>query len=305
MSKIKAIRPTRKNISKSNNKTLEEITNQIKSGEVLEVEIASIKPPKYHDRKYIDKTSIYELSESIKSEGLIYPIVLRELEDGTLERMIGYRRLEATKLLKRKTIKAIVLKNISDAKALLLMTTENIQRVDLSIYDETLALFDYISVSLGMTTEETMKLFNRYKNYTTGAIELTDEELNKYETVEDILSKTGKISIGGMINRLNMISFKEPIKNELSKGTLSFSNAKILNKINDETVLKEAINTVIENKYSKRETSKYVAGLLPQKSEKNASILKKVSKINLSKLDEEKKTKIESLLQQILKISES
>ena len=102
-----SVKPPRKNISAENAKKidddrLKDIREDIKENNKVEFLVSSIKPPKFHDRRYIDKLSIVELSESIDASGLIYPIVIRELEDGTHERIIGYRRIEAYKILKKR-----------------------------------------------------------------------------------------------------------------------------------------------------------------------------------------------------------
>ncbi len=303
-----AIKPKRKNVSEQNAKKddarLEEINKEIKNNDKVNLPLNLIFPPTYHDRKFINRHSIVELSDSIKSRGLIYPIVVRKLGKDKYERIIGFRRLEAYKILKKETIPTIILENVSDEDALLLMTTENIQREDLSVYDETLALLDYLGVSLKIDQKETIKLLNRYKNFNSGAIELTQEEKLNFEKVEEILSKTGKITINTLVNRLTMLNVHPLLKEELSRGELSFSNAQILNKLNDEEVLKAAIKEVLYQGYSKRETSAYINSLLPKKQVKADSNMKKISKIKLDKLDEEKKGRVNDLIKQILALVE-
>lgn len=303
-----AIKPKRKNVSEQNAKKddarLEEINKEIKNHDKVNLPLNLIFPPTYHDRKFINRHSIVELSDSIKSRGLIYPIVVRKLGKDKYERIIGFRRLEAYKILKKETIPTIILENVSDEDALLLMTTENIQREDLSVYDETLALLDYLGVSLKIDQKETIKLLNRYKNFNSGAIELTQEEKLNFEKVEEILSKTGKITINTLVNRLTMLNVHPLLKEELSRGELSFSNAQILNKLNDEEVLKAAIKEVLYQGYSKRETSAYINSLLPKKQVKADSNMKKISKIKLDTLDEEKKGRVNDLIKQILALVE-
>jgi ParB family transcriptional regulator, chromosome partitioning protein len=129
--------PARKNISaETTTKRIEEaealrqsISESIenKTSNTIEVAIASIASPKFHDRRWHDKMAIVELSKSIEAVGLIYPVILRRAGEG-LERIIGYRRIEAYKLLGKETIPAIILENVDDDMAILLMATENMQR---------------------------------------------------------------------------------------------------------------------------------------------------------------------------------
>ena len=138
--------PVRKNISaETTSKRIEEaealrqsISESIenKTSNTIEIPIASIASPKFHDRRWHDKMAIVELSKSIEAVGLIYPVVLRRVGEG-FERIIGYRRIEAYKILGKDTIPAIILENVDDDMAILLMATESMQREDISVYDET------------------------------------------------------------------------------------------------------------------------------------------------------------------------
>lgn len=290
----------------------ERVNSEIKEKGVnssVEVPISDISSPTYHDRRWHDKMAIVELSRSIDSVGLIYPVVLRKVGD-KLERIIGYRRIEAYKVLNRQTIPAIILDDVSDEMAILLMTTENLQREDISVYDETLAIIDYIKVALGADAKEVEKLLNRFKNHSTGAIELTSDEKDKRELVAKILKKTGKIDISGLINRLNMLSMHQLIKDALSQSKLSFTNAQILQRLTkDETVLRDALRKVVEENLSKRETMTLVAGLIQPKEERKAeNFTKKIKSIDVKKIEKlsaDKQKEIQLHIDAILKVIES
>lgn len=274
---------------------------------IVDIPIADIKNPKYHDRRYVDKHALYELSQSIEAtNGLISPIVLRELSDGTYERLAGYRRIEAYKILENEKIPSIILKNVSEKQALLFMTTENMQRENLSLYDETLALLDYVAVSLETTPEETEKLLNRFKNFKSGAISsISNKEKEKYFKVEDILSKTGKISISTLINRLKKTKVHPLLKKVLSEGRITFAVAQILNSIKNEEDLQRAINETIKQNFSKRELMQYTKQLLPVKKNEDAFLqkTKKISRIDLKKLSKEKQEEINRLIDKILTLT--
>ncbi len=295
-----AIKPKRKNISQHNLE--KEILESRK--DFIELDIDSIESPQYHDRKFIDKSTIVELADSIKSEGLTYPIIVREKENGRYERIVGFRRLEAFKILGKTKIPSIILKDVSDSQAILMMITENIQRENVSIYDETLALIDYISVGLGASQDEVLKKLRRFKNYNAHNIkDLNSDELREYNEISALLEKTGKISVNTLVDRLAMLNLNKLLIKELSSGRISYTNAKILNKIKDEDVLKKAIDKVLSEGYSKRETVQYVKSLMPKSESENDSI-KKLSKINLSKLSNEKQKEVQRLIEKILKITE-
>ena len=311
--------PPRKNLSQEvANKRMAEIEelkervdSEIKEKSVngsIDVAISDILSPTYHDRRWHDKMAIVELSRSIESVGLIYPVVLRRVGE-KLERIIGYRRIEAYKVLNRQSIPAIILDDVSDEMAILLMTTENLQREDISVYDETLAIIDYIKVALAADGKEVEKLLNRFKNHSAGAIELTSDEKNKRELVSEILKKTGKIDISALINRLNMLSMHQLIKDALSQSQLSFTNAQILQRLaKDEKVLRDTLVKVIEENLSKRETMILVAGLIQPKEEKKEDFTKKIKSINVKKIEKlslDKQNEIQLYIDAILKVIES
>lgn len=319
----RAVKPVRKNLSAANLTSIVDELEQVKetieteiknnSESIVHVQIDDIRPPKYHDRRSHDKKAIVDLSKSIQTVGLIYPVVLRKTDSG-LERIIGYRRIEATKLLNEKTIKSIILENISDEMAILLMATENMQREGVSVYDETLAVIDYIKAATGLEQEQLEKLLYRFKNNNAHKTDLTADEKKQYHAIDDILKKTGKIDVSGLLNRLNMLSMHDLIKEALSQNRLSFSNAQILQKLsNDEDSLRLAMKRVEEEGSSKRETARIVADyLVVSGAEKKETAvkalsdkLKTIKAKSIYRLTPEKRKQIESYIEDIVKLMES
>ena len=97
---------------------------------VIELSLKDIKPNPYQPRKHFDETSLLELGESIKNDGLLQPIVVSEDIDGYVL-IAGERRLRASKLVKLKTIRAILL-NTDNQKMRQFALIENIQRDELN-----------------------------------------------------------------------------------------------------------------------------------------------------------------------------
>ncbi|MFA7070618.1 MAG: ParB/RepB/Spo0J family partition protein, partial [Sulfurimonas sp.] len=97
---------------------------------VVELNLKDIRPNPYQPRKHFDEEALLELSESIKNDGLIQPIVVSEDIDGYIL-IAGERRLRASKLVKLKTIKAIVI-NSDEHKMREYALLENIQRENLN-----------------------------------------------------------------------------------------------------------------------------------------------------------------------------
>lgn len=301
--------PPRKSISESNLKKNLELEETYKKGRVVEVKLEDIVEPDFHDRKYIDRASILELSENIRTEGLIQPIVLRRLSNGKLERVVGFRRVEAVKLIEEMNTIPAIITEMSDTKAKLTMIVENMLREDVSIYHETLGVIKYLSIAMNIEDEDVIRLLNRFKNFNNHRIkELTQDEEKKYDEVSKLIKKTGKISIATLVDRLStVLSMPELLKKELDKGSLLYSNAKILKQIKDEQTLKIAIERVTKENMSKSETTILVNELLStendpkEKRQPNTfkQRLKELPNINTDGLSENKKTEVDKKIKAI------
>lgn len=105
-----------------------------------DIPVRQIEPGRYQPRTIMDPERLEELAESIKTQGLIQPVVVRPLaKEGRYELIAGERRWRATQLAGLKTIPAIV-RQIEDESALALALIENIQREDLNPLEEAVAI---------------------------------------------------------------------------------------------------------------------------------------------------------------------
>jgi len=110
----------------------------------------------------ITKTSVAELAESIKQTGLIHPVTVSKNGKGYLL-VMGHRRLEACKSLKFETIEAIVVTDIPDVKSL--QIAENIQRTDLTPWEEAEAFHKAINRKDGLTVQDIAKTTGKSTTY--------------------------------------------------------------------------------------------------------------------------------------------
>jgi len=105
-----------------------------------ELPLDAIQPGRYQPRSAMDPKKLEELSESIRVQGLVQPIVVRPLaKAGSYELIAGERRWRATRMAGKTTIPAIV-REIEDEATLALALIENIQRENLNPLEEAVAL---------------------------------------------------------------------------------------------------------------------------------------------------------------------
>jgi ParB family chromosome partitioning protein len=182
------------------------------------VDIEKVVANKAQPRKIFKEKELLELSESIKENGVIQPILVIE-KDGVFEIVAGERRYRASKLAGLTKVPVIV-KRATKKDVLVMSIIENVQRSDLNCVEEALAYF---------------QLMNEF--------ELTQEEVAK---------KIGK-ERSTIANFLRILKLPKDVIVSLQKDMLSFGHAKILVGINDDEAVKRLANEVIAKSLSVRE----------------------------------------------------
>ncbi|HLC44322.1 MAG TPA: ParB/RepB/Spo0J family partition protein [Patescibacteria group bacterium] len=125
------------------------------TGTVQMIPIDRISANPYQPRKFFDPQKLAELAESIKSQGIIQPLVLTRSSDG-FEILVGERRYRASLVAGLKFLPAIVRGEISDRAKLELALIENIQREDLNAIEEARA-YSRLAEEFGLTQEQIAK----------------------------------------------------------------------------------------------------------------------------------------------------
>lgn len=118
---------------------------------VLEIGVSLIKPNPSQPRKCFYSDELTKLAKSISQEGILQPLIIR-INDGEYELVSGERRLRAAKIAGLKTVPCIIV-NMTERNSALMALVENIQREDLSFFEEASAIQSLISV-YGMTQED-------------------------------------------------------------------------------------------------------------------------------------------------------
>jgi len=136
---------------------------------ILDINLKDIRPNPYQPRKHFNEISLQELGESIKEDGLLQPIVLTEDIDGYVL-IAGERRFRASKLMKLKTIRAIVL-NSDEQKMRQFALIENIQRDELNSVELALAYGELLKLH-DLTQEELAQKIHKSRTHITNTIRL-------------------------------------------------------------------------------------------------------------------------------------
>lgn len=126
-------------------------TKEKQINKVVQISIDDIDPNPHQPRTEFEKGDIFSLAESIRQNGILQPLTVRKADD-RYEIIAGERRLRAARLVDLKYVPCIIM-NISERNSAILALVENIQRQDLSFFDEASAIEKLINY-YGMTQED-------------------------------------------------------------------------------------------------------------------------------------------------------
>ena len=203
------------------------------------IDINLIKSNESQPRKLFDDEKIMELAESIKSNGIIQPLILRKDKDEYII-VAGERRWRAAKYIGIKEIPAVIM-DLTEKQILEISLIENIQREDLNSIEEAIA----------------------YKKLITD-FDLTQEQLSK---------RIGKSRVA-ITNTMRLLNLSEDVQQYIIEGVISEGHGRALLAITDSKLQCELAQNVIDDKLSVRELE-FLIRKLKTKSEPSKSKVKK------------------------------
>ena len=199
-----------------------------------------LKPNPYQPRRTFDEQTLEELASSIKTHGLIQPVIAQKDVDGSYFIIAGERRTRASILAGLETI-PVILSDFKDDAKLEVALIENIQREDLNPIEEAMAYQAIIAIG-----------------------HLTQQELSE---------RVGK-SRPSITNSLRLLQLSAEMQEALKDGRLSTGHAKVLLGVEDEAKRGELFNHVIQEGLSVRETEEWISSKVGAK--KNAKMTAKI-----------------------------
>lgn len=126
-----------------------------KGEEVIKIDVEKIQPNEHQPRKVFRNEALNELADSIKAKGVLQPVIVTRVGDGTFRLIAGERRWRASQLAGLKKIPALI-KDVSSQESLELALIENIQREELNPI-ETANAFNSLMKDHGITQEDLSK----------------------------------------------------------------------------------------------------------------------------------------------------
>ena len=164
-------------------------TNNKNKSSTNKIDISKIYPNKKQPRKNFEEKELKELSESIKNQGLIQPIVVRETSSNKYEIIAGERRWRACQLVGLHSVNCVVM-NVEDKSVYELALIENIQRENLNVVEEAKAYKNLIELN-GLKNEELSKKIGKSSSHISNLIRILDLDEEIHQMIIN-----GKISMG-------------------------------------------------------------------------------------------------------------
>jgi ParB family chromosome partitioning protein len=123
-----------------------------KQSELQKIPVEFLQPGKYQPRKDMSSEALEDLASSIRSQGIIQPIVVRRIFENKYEIIAGERRWRAAQIAQLDVIPCLI-RDVPDESAVAIALIENIQREDLNAMEEAQAL-DRLMAEFGLTHQE-------------------------------------------------------------------------------------------------------------------------------------------------------
>ena len=199
-----------------------------KENQIRYIPLDSIKPNPYQPRRNFSKRSLEELSQSIRSYGVIQPISVREISEDKFELIAGERRLRASKMAELTEVPAIVVVHRDKESAIIAMI-ENLQREDLNFIEEA----------------------EGYNNLI----------LDHNFTQQDLAKQIGK-SQSTIANKIRLLKLPNDIRSDLIENNLTERHGRALLKLPDDDLRRDVLEKTIKNDLNVNSIEKLIEDIL-------------------------------------------
>jgi len=195
--------------------------------DIVQLPVSKLVPNPGQPRKNFDETELQELADSIKTYGIIQPIIAADSGDGAYIIIAGERRTRAAKLANLDTV-PVIIRDYTDQKRLEISLIENIQRTDLNPIEEAAA----------------------YKNL------MDFSNLSQ----DELAARVGK-NRSTVANALRLLKLPVEIQKSIEDGKVSSGHARALLSVTDAKSRDKLYREILANDVSVRETEKRAAAI--------------------------------------------
>jgi ParB family chromosome partitioning protein len=200
-----------------------------------------IKPP----RRSFTPEKLEQLTLSVKTLGILEPMLVRQNPSGEYELVAGERRYRAAKAAGLLKV-PVVVRELTDEEALQLSLVENLQREDLNPIDETEGILQLLSLKLKLSVQEVVALLYRIEHEVKGVTAPNVMGSDSFKEICATFNELGKFTWKSFVtNRLPLLKLPEDILSVVRVGSLEYTKAQAIARVKDDwkrqSLLEEAI----------------------------------------------------------------
>tara|TARA_B100000575_G_scaffold289676_1_gene291902 strand:- start:2714 stop:3550 length:837 start_codon:yes stop_codon:yes gene_type:complete len=185
-------------------------SNNNKDTGIKKINISQIEPNPSQPRKKFKEDDLKELSTSIKNQGLIQPIIVREVDNDQYQIIAGERRWRASQLAGLHEVECVV-KNLEEAEVVESALIENIQREDLNVIEEANAYSQLIKIK-NISNDHLAKILGKSPSHVSNILRLLDLD----QSIQDMVIN-GDLSMGHARALIGVPDAVEKAKEIISK----------------------------------------------------------------------------------------
>ena len=220
-------------------------TAQVNAAQVNRLPLEQIVFGAHQPRKTFDPKALEELCDSVRTWGVLQPILVRPVGVDRFEIVAGERRFLASQRTRQITI-PVVIRELSEAQALEVALLENLQRADLSEIEETEGLLKLLSMRLQRTLNETVSLLYRMDNEAKDKVTVQVLGSDDGRLVEATFSAIGKLTWQSFVTtRLPLLKLPTDLLEALRAGEVSPLRARLVSRVTDATERQRVLETAI------------------------------------------------------------
>lgn len=203
------------------------IPQKIPTTSATEVELDHIDTSPLQPRRSFDESTLEELANSIRSHGVVQPLLVSRVGDGRYQIIAGERRLRAARKAGLRTVPVVIKESVSGREALEIALVENVQREDLNPIEEALA-YQQLHQEFGLTQEE-------------------------------IARRVGK-ERSTVANLLRLLRLPDSVKRRVAGGELSMGHARALLGLESRVKIEQLAEMIVRRGLNVRQAEQLAAG---------------------------------------------
>jgi len=247
------------------------------------VSLTSIKKRQEQPRRYFAPEKMEQLILSVKEHGVLEPLLVRPLGDGTYELVAGERRYRASLAVGLKEVPVIV-RELTDEEALQVALVENLLREDLNPVEETEGILQLLALKLSMPVSEVVPLLYRMQNEAKGKVTRNVTGNEKSEQVQWVFDGLGLMSWESFIrNRLPLRSLPEDVLEVLRQGKLDYTKAIVIARVEHQaqrqSLMEAAIAEGLSLSVIKKRISEWKSARKGEPTDESVKLQRRVDKM--------------------------